>query len=328
MSLSIKLPPRETNHAGAPRQIGVELEFAAVTAHDAAALVQDVFGGEVKMIDPHRFNIVGTEFGDFRSELDSQFLHRAEGGAPASGLQMLLSNFQDTFQGVLGDIGSAIIPCEIVCPPIALKDLGRLDGLLAELRRVGAHGTDVSPLYAFGAQLNPEVAESSVDWIGSVLKAYLLSSDWLRAIISVNLTRRVLAFADPFPPDYVLRVIDPDYRPDMETLIDDYLIYNPTRNRELDMLPLFGWIDEPRVRAAVDDKRIRTRPTFHYRLPDARIDRPDWTVTTEWNRWCAVERLAEQPEMLASMAQAYIENQERIIPRDWAIMSSEWIALA
>ncbi len=213
MSPSIKLPPRETNHAGAPRQIGVELEFAAVTAHDAAALVQDVFGGEVKTIDPHRFNIVGTEFGDFRSELDSQFLHRAEGGAPASGLQMLLSNFQDTFQGVLGDIGSAIIPCEIVCPPIALKDLGRIDDLLAELRRVGAHGTDMSPLYAFGAQLNPEVAETSADWIGSVLKAYLLSSDWLRAIISVNLTRRVLALAHPFPPHYAPPLLDPAHRP-------------------------------------------------------------------------------------------------------------------
>jgi hypothetical protein len=113
----------------------------------------------------------------------------------------------------------------------------------------------------------------------------------------------------------------------METLIDDYLIYNPTRNRELDMLPLFAWIDEERVRDAVADKRINPRPTFHYRLPDARVDRPDWTVTTEWNRWCVVERLSARPEKLAAMAQAYWENQGRLIPRDWAIMSSEWIAL-
>ncbi len=51
-------------------------------------------------------------------------------------------------------------------------------------------------------------------------------------------------------------------------------------------------------------------------------------MTTGVKRWCAVERLAEQPKMLASMGQAYAENQERLIPRDWAIMSSEWIALA
>jgi len=329
VSIKIERPPRETNHAGEPRQVGVELEFAAVTARDAAKLVRKAFGGSVTAIDHHRFVILGTKLGDFRSELDSQFLHRAEGGPETpTGLQMLLANFQDAFHGVLGDIGSAVIPCEIVCPPIKIADLQRLDSLLEELRRVGAHGTDVSPLYAFGTQLNPDIAECTADWIVSVLKAYLLLSDWLRAIISVNLTRRVLAFADPFPPDYVLRVTDPNYRPNMPTLIDDYLVYNPTRNRELDLLPLFAWIDEKRVRAAVDDKRIKARPTFHYRLPDARLDRPDWTVVTEWNRWCVVERLAERPDKLAAMALAYRENQERLLPRDWAIMSSEWIALS
>jgi Putative amidoligase enzyme len=328
VTVQLLTPPRQTNYQGEPRHVGVELEFAAVTARDAAAIVQRAFGGKITEVDQHRYTITGTCLGDFRSELDSQFLHRTETGATTpTGLQMLLANFQDTFRGALGDIGSVIIPCEIVCPPIVLADMHRLDGLLEALRRVGAHGTDVSPLYAFGAQLNPDVAEKSAAWILSVLKAYLLLSDWLRAIISINLTRRMLAFADPFPPDYVLRVVDPDYQPDIATVIDDYLLYNPTRNRELDMLPLFAWIDEDRVRAAVIDKRIKTRPTFHYRLPDARIDRPDWTVTTEWNRWCLVERLAEQPEKLAAMGRAYTENQVRLLPKDWAVMSSEWIAL-
>jgi hypothetical protein len=329
VNVTVERPPRETNNAGEPRRVGVELEFAAVTARDAARLVRKLFGGTMTAIDQHRFAISGTELGDFRAELDSQFLHRAEtGGEAPTGLQMLLANFQDAFHGVLGDIGSAVIPCEIVCPPITIADLTRLDSLLEELRRLGAHGTDVSPLYAFGTQLNPDIAERSADWIVSVLKAYLLLSDWLRAVISVNLTRRVLAFADPFPLGYVLHVIDPDYRPDMGTLIDDYLLHNPTRNRELDLLPLFAWIDEDRVRAAVDDKRIKARPTFHYRLPDARLDRPDWTITTEWNRWCVVERLAERPDKLAAMAAAYRENQARLMPRDWAIMASEWIALS
>jgi hypothetical protein len=329
VTAKIERPPRETNYAGEPRRVGVELEFAAVTARDAARLVRNIFGGSVTAIDHHRFLISSTELGDFRSELDSQFLHRAEAGEePATGLQVLLANFQDAFHGVLGDIGSAVIPCEIVCPPLRIADLARLDSLLEELRRVGAHGTDVSPLYAFGTQLNPDIAEKSAEWIVAVLKAYLLLSDWLRAVISVNLTRRILAFADPFPPDYVLHVTDPDYCPDMNSLIDDYLIYNPTRNRELDLLPLFAWIDEERVRTAVDDKRIKARPTFHYRLPDARLDRPDWTITTEWNRWCLVERLAERPDKLTAMAGAYRENQERLLPRDWAIMASEWIALS
>jgi Putative amidoligase enzyme len=329
VTAKIERPPREINYAGEPRRIGVELEFAAVTARDAARIVRKAFGGTVNAIDHHRFAIQQTELGDFNSELDSQFLHRAEPTVETpTGLQMLMANFQDAFHGVLGDIGSAVIPCEIVCPPIKIDDLPRLDNLLKELRSVGAHGTDVSPLYAFGMQLNPDIAEKSAEWIVSVLKAYLLLSDWLRAVISVNLTRRVLAFADPFPPAYILHVIDPDYRPDMSTLINDYLLHNPTRNRELDLLPLFAWIDEDRVRASVDDKRIKPRPTFHYRLPDARLDRPDWTITTEWNRWCLVERLAERPDKLAAMAQAYRENEDRLLPRDWAVMSSEWIALS
>ncbi len=329
MTAKIERPPRESNYTGEPRCVGVELEFAAVTARDAARIVRKVFGGSVKAIDHHRFSIQQTELGDFKSELDSQFLHRAEATAETpTGLQMLMANFQDAFHGVLGDIGSALIPCEIVCPPIRIDDLPRLDSLLEELRRVGAHGTDVSPLYAFGMQLNPDIAERSAEWIVSVLKAYLLLSDWLRAVISVNLTRRVLAFADPFPPDYTLLVIDPAYRPDIATLIDDYLLHNPTRNRELDLLPLFAWLDEPRVRNTVDDKRIKPRPTFHYRLPDARLDRPDWNIVTEWNRWCLVEQLAERPDKLAAMAHAYNENQGRLLPRDWAIISSEWIALS
>jgi hypothetical protein len=329
LTVRIEKPPRATNFAGEPRRVGVELEFAAVSARDAARLVRKAFGGTMTAIDQHRFTVSGTELGDFRSELDSQFLHRAESATePPTGLQMLLANFQDAFHGVLGDIASAVIPCEIVCPPIRIDELQRLDDLLEELRRAGAHGTDVSPFYAFGAQLNPDIAESSAEWIVSILKAYLLLSDWLRAVISVNLTRRVLAFADPFPPDYVVYVTDPDYHPDMATLIDDYLLYNPTRNRELDLLPLFAWIDDERVRASVDDKRIKARPTFHYRLPDARLDRPDWTITTEWNRWCIVERLAERPDKLAAMAAAYRENQERLLPRDWAIMASEWLALS
>ncbi|OBX33760.1 putative amidoligase enzyme [Halomonas elongata] len=38
-------------------------------------------------------------------------------------------------------------------------------------------------------------------------------------------------------------MLDPDYQPDLRTLIDDYLEYNPTRNRELDLLPLFAYLD-------------------------------------------------------------------------------------
>lgn len=328
MTIEPEIPPRRTNFAGKPRRVGVELEFAAVRAHDAAVRVQAVFGGAIEQIDRHKFGITGSELGDFQAKLDWQFLHHTD-TEPVAGAETrwLVPELQETLRGVLGDIAAVIVPCEIVCPPIEPHELLRLDALLTDLRHYGAQGTEANPLYAFGAQLNPDIAENSADYIVSVLKAYILVSDWLRAVISVDFTRRILTFTDPFPTDYVRLVIDPDYRPDLEGLIDDYLRHNPVRNRELDMLPLFAWIDERKVRAAVPDKRINPRPTFHYRLPDARLGQSDWTVTTEWNRWCVVERLAERHDKLDHMARAYMKNLNRFVPRDWAILASEWLAM-
>jgi len=327
VTITPQKPPRATNFAGQPRRIGVELEFAAVRPQDAASRVQAIFGGEIEEIDRHKFGVVGTELGDFQAKLDWQFLHRAEAAPPSAGeTRWLAPELEEGLRGILGDIAAAVVPCEVVCPPIALSQLPRIDALLTALRHCGAQGTDANPLYAFGTQLNPDIAEKDASYVASVLKAYLLLSDWLRAIISVDLTRRILTFTDPFPIDYIRLVIDPQYWPDMTVLIDDYLRFNPVRNRELDMLPLFAWIDPARVGGAVADRRIMPRPTFHYRLPDARLGQSDWTVTTEWNRWCVVERLVERRDKLAAMAKAYRENQARFVPRDWAILASEWLA--
>jgi hypothetical protein len=46
-----------------------------------------------------------------------------------------------------------------------------------------------------------------------------------------------------------------------------------TRLAERDRL-----LDPRRVRAATDDELIKPRPAFHYRLPDSRIEDPDWVV--------------------------------------------------
>jgi hypothetical protein len=120
-------------------------------------------------------------------------------------------------------------------------------------------------------------------------------------------------------------VLAPGYAPDQAGLIDNYLHANPTRNRELDMLPLFAWIDEDRVRSCVPDARIKARPTFHYRLPDARIGDPGWSLALEWNRWCVVERLAADAERLAAMSEAWTANDARLVPGNWAIMSTGWL---
>lgn len=88
-------------------------------------------------------------------------------------------------------------------------------------------------------------------------------------------------------------ILQPGYRPDIARLIDDYLRLTPTRNRPLDLLPLFAHIDEDRVMSApVETRLVNPRPAFHYRLPDCRIDDPGWSLALAWDHWVAIERLA------------------------------------
>ena len=102
----------------------------------------------------------------------------------------------------------------------------------------------------------------------SSLKSFFCLYDWMIDVERPDLARRVTPYINHFESDYIKLVLNRDYDPTIEQLIDDYLEYNPTRNRNLDMLPLFAFIDEKRVRSVVDDPRVNARPTFHYRLPN------------------------------------------------------------
>lgn len=325
----LRQPPRRTSFEDRPRRVGVEIEFAAVSASKVARRIADLYGGDFQREDAHRYHIEGTRFGTFIVELDTQYAHRAPNSpVPSStGLQGLMDTFSEAMREMYGDIGSLVIPYEVVCPPLEICQLSELEALIGALREEGAQGTRDNLLHAFGVQLNPEIATRDPHWILAILKAEILLSEWLRAIISIDMVRRLLAFADPFPPAYAHKILQPDYWPEMDTLIDDYLTYNPTRNRELDLLPLFIWLDEKRVRSRVPDKLVKPRPTFHYRLPDANIREARWGVTLEWNRWCVVERLAEDREALAEMGKAYIENDISILSEDWALCCTEWLML-
>ncbi|MCH9806759.1 MAG: amidoligase family protein [Alphaproteobacteria bacterium] len=325
----LRLPPRRENFEGNLRRVGVEIEFAAVSAARAAERVATLYGGNAEREDPHRYHIKSTRLGDFLVELDTQYAHRTGGpqATSAAGFQGFVESFSEAMREIYGDLGSLIIPYEVVCPPISVEQLDDLEGLIVALREEGATGTNDNLLHAFGCQLNPDIATRDPQWILAVLKAEILLSDWLRSVISIDLARQILAFADPFPQAYRHMVLAQDYWPDTDKLIDDYLTHNPTRNRELDMLPLFMWLDEDRVRQRIPDKLVKSRPTFHYRLPDARIREATWSLTLEWNRWCVVERLAEDREMLAQMGKAYTENDLAILSEDWALRCTEWLML-
>jgi hypothetical protein len=323
MTSSFPQPPRPYTQGGAKRRVGVEIEYSDLGVPESAALVQRLFGGEVIESDLHLMEVRGTRHGDFLVELDLRLLHRnkAKAGKQTAGddeFARFLEDLDRELTKAAGDLAGLLVPCEIACTPIPFDELEEIEDLIATLRDAGATGTDASLLAAFGLQLNVELASLETDDILRQLRAYFLLSDWLREEIGVNFKRRLATFIDPFPRGYIDKVIDPGYRPGRSQLIEDYLAANPTRYKELDLLPLFAHLDEARVRRRLPEAKIKPRPAFHYRLPDSRIDQPHWRLAHEWRRWLRVEELAADEALLARLQEAYLEHRRQILPIGWS----------
>jgi hypothetical protein len=288
------MPPRLTGASGRARRVGVEIEFGGLDFQQAADIVVRLYGGTIREVSRVGVAVENTSLGEFRIELDAMLLKSEKYrdvleklGVGEKGQERV----GDTLQALL----EKFVPSEIAAPPIAITDLPKLDILRETLREEGALGTRSSLLYAFGLQLNPEVPATDAATLKSFLAAFLQLYDWIVDTAKIDITRKIAPFIDPFPAEYRELVLDPKYRPDLDRLIDDYLLLNPTRNRPLDMLPLFATLREEKVLAAAKEPdQIKKRPTFHYRLPNCLIDEPDWSFADEWNRWVEVERLAER----------------------------------
>lgn len=329
---TLQSPPLEKNESGQIRNVGVELEFSSLSALRSAELIQKRFGGEIISHDPHYFEIKDTSIGDFECKLDVRYAHHSEDKEGTAkrllgGLvkEEKLDDMLRRTEAFIGDLSEGWLPTEIVGPPIPYPKIPQMDELVGDLINEGAEGTEGSWAYAFGVQLNPEVSASDADYLLRHLQAYCLLSDWLRETISIDITRRILPFVDRFPVAYLKLILQDDYHPSREQLIDDYLEYNPTRNRELDMLPLFRHLDEQRVMRQITSSLVKARPTFHYRLPNASFNKPGWSVTGEWNRWLKVEKLAHARDRLSEMALAFLENQNKLFHSNWARMSALWL---
>ncbi|MGF1649023.1 MAG: amidoligase family protein [Hyphomicrobiaceae bacterium] len=319
-------PPRRTNFAGAPRHVGVEIEFAALTAEAAAHAIVQRFGGEVAHVDPHRFEVRGARYGTFKAELDSKFAHpQGYFRLTDEGVDDGLDDVRRALSRLFGDLGAVVIPCEIVAPPVPIEALPELDALVDDLRAQGARGSGDSVFYAFGLHLNPDAASLSPEWIVDVMRAEMLLSDWLRRVMVIDPTRALTGFAPQFPDDFVRLVLAPGYRREITGVRDDYITHNPTRDRELDLLPLLAWIDEAGVRGRLPHEKIGRRPAFHFRLPNAALDQADWSITREWNRWWLVEMLAENRPVAAAMAARHLDNLDAWLPEDWALRSSAFL---
>jgi len=194
----------------------------------------------------------------------------------------------------------------------------------------GGKGTRQSPLFAFGVHLNIEPPSMDVGTVLGYLRSFVCLLDWIIWRGDVDIIRRVTPFIDRFPKAYDILVTSPEYRPDWRRLIDDYLEYNPTRNRALDMLPMMARVDEDRVRDAVDDPLIKARPAFHYRVADSRVDEPGWSVRESWEHWLQVEALAADAEQLLDCCAAFQADRARVlhaVDRQWRSEVERWLDL-
>lgn len=329
--MSFQMPPVVRGASGDKRTVGFELEFAGVEIDTVADLLADLFDGHHTEENRFVHRVGGGRYGEFTVELDSSVLKDKtyEKHLRGVGINLHEMAIRPGVEDLLARVASAMVPIEIVTPPLPIDELNAVERIREALYQRHARGTDSNVFYAFGLHINPDVPGADVTTILRLLRAYILLHDWIVRRTRPDLSRRVTPFINRFPDEYTEMVAGPSYEPDMQRMIDDYLEHNPTRNRALDLLPLLAWVDRDRVLAAADEpKLIKPRPTAHYRLPNCRVDDPEWSVAEEWNLWVEVERLAANPDKLARMAEVYLKERrfpQKLFRDRWTDRVEAWI---
>jgi hypothetical protein len=316
---AFRQPATRHDDNGALRTVGFEIEFTELSLEASVSALESAYHCERRVETAASCELDVEGLGRFTVEIDWEFLKRqAEdaGEKPAEDWVSLLSQAAEH-----------VVPVEVVCPPVDLDSLDRLLPLTDCLRHAGARGTANSVLSAYGVHINARSPALDSHTLWNYLRAFGLLQWWLVEAHEVDFTRRASTYIDLYPEAY-LRAIFTQDAPDMARLMDDYLRHNPTRNRALDMLPLLSEIDSDRVQSSIADRRIKSRPTFHYRLPNCQIDREDWSLASSWNLWCCVDDLAQQPEALDALAERYRDEHRVLLGvnrSDWVGFMDAWL---
>lgn len=330
MTLEFKDPPKIQNQDGRERSVGFEFEFTGVEMQDAAIMVSRLYGGDIEQISGYEFKVNDSEFGDFSLELDaSLFLNKKyEKVLKTVGLDVDKLKNKDKLEDTLREMASTVVPFEIITPPISLSKLARLNDLVKELRVWKAKGTGSSVFYAFGLHLNPEVPELTAESLTRHLKAYVMLDAWIRKDADINISRKLTPYINEYEMDYIRHILREDYQPDLDTLIKDYFEFGNSRNRPLDLLPVFMFMDKERTSGFLEEELTSSRPTFHYRLPNCSIEDMNWSLGEEWNRWLLVEKLADDEKVLNQYARAFLSMDEKAvfgIKKKWIKLMDRWV---
>tara|TARA_R100001143_G_scaffold63596_1_gene73251 strand:- start:34256 stop:35263 length:1008 start_codon:yes stop_codon:yes gene_type:complete len=323
-------PPQLQNSAGEERTVGYEFEFTGIEIEQVAQLVNNLYGGKIEKISTYEIEVQESEFGTFKMELDAQLLRDKKYEKILKSVGIDVDDIKDKGgkERKLMEMAATIVPYEIVTPPIPLSKMDVLDRLVDKLREKKIKGTGSSILYAFGMHINPEVPDVRVESILNHTRAYVLMDPWIRREADINMSRRITPFIDPYSEKYVKLILNPEYTPDLKTMIKDYFDHDNSRNRSLDLLPLFMHLDERTTSSMIDEELTSARPTYHYRLPDCSFEKKEWSPALEWNRWVLVERIADDEEQLAQLSHKWLELSDNSMigfESKWIKKVDDWV---
>lgn len=329
-------PPVLHNAEGNVRTAGFELEFANVDIDKSIQIIQELYGGEVHK--KHRFNqdVKNTALGDFSVMIDIRLLNEKSYQKVLEKFNVNLQDFQFgennleyEVESTMENMLSKVIPYEITTPPVPVTDVHQFDKLRLALHENNATGTKSSLTNAFATHINMEIPSTNTETILRYMRAFFLLYPWIFRKSEVDIARRVSTFISPFPAKYAEMVVNPYYQPDLETLIDEYHVYNPDRNRPLDMYPLFAYLREEQIHNFPDLGKVNARPTFHYRLPNSLINQEDWSLAHVWNYWILIEELANDKKRLQEMSDEYLSLRRSTLmgfENKWTKKTEKWLS--
>jgi hypothetical protein len=333
--MEFKQPPVVLNEKGEIRRVGFELEFAGVDLEKTANIILQVYGGEHISADKQKQKVVNTSVGDFCLNVDLRLLSEKKYnvifeklGINPSAISFGDTSLETVIENVLESSITTIIPYEVSAPSLPVTELHKIEWLRQALLESNAKGTKASILYAFAMHINPELPAKNVETLLNYTRAFLLLYPWLFKVSEIDFARRISSFINPFPAAYIRFVLHEQYKPDVDTFTDDYHLFNPDRNRPLDLYPVLAWLNTEKVNGLKGLGKVSPRPTFHYRLPNSLIDDPSWSIAKEWNRWVEVERLASDPGAIAELSREYMRISEMNLSNFeniWINKMEEWI---